>query len=87
MSWADKLILAEDKANHGFWGMLFFALLFRALELAGATHPEWFAFVMTGFVAVLWEIARKVKLDVPPDPWDVVASIILPAICVWIDVV
>jgi hypothetical protein len=82
-----QLTLAEDKANHGFWGMLFFALLFRALELAGATHAEWFAFVITGIVAVLWEIGRKIKLDIPPDPWDVVFSISLPAVCMFVEVV
>jgi hypothetical protein len=82
-----QLTLAEDKANHGFWGMLFFAILFRALELTGATHAEWYAFVLTGIAAVLWEIGRKIKFGIPPDPWDVAFSISLPAVCMLVEVV
>jgi hypothetical protein len=82
----NKLTLAEDKANHAFYGMLFFAVLFRVLEVSGAEHSEWFAFVITGIVAVLWEIARKIHLDIAPDHWDVVASISLPAVCMVLEV-
>lgn len=82
----NKLILAEARANHAFYGMLVFAMLFALLSRAGATNAEWVAFIFTGITTTIWEISRKFSHGIAPDPIDVLYGISLPTVCMVLEV-
>jgi hypothetical protein len=77
----NNILIPEDKANHCIYGAVAFLVMLFLFKYFGVVAPAISAALAVLVAAVGWELFRKYRYDYRIDPFDILASIAGPGLC------